>query len=192
MNPLISLPLVTQWVDSTSGLMVTRNRGSLVGNVVLGDGTTVGTMPTLIGGGRKGMTFGAGRYLKQSIVQSGTYSIVTIASRTVTAGSAYLVDARNSGGAGYFWHSGAQLESSSGTIYVDAVPSINPPFGQACVLACTGITLSAPAFMGIGVSNAIGNCWLGSMNTFETHPGTLTPTQLRAIGERMRSTLSLY
>ncbi len=67
MTALIDLPLTSIFVDG-SGNMVTSNRGSLLGTVQCGDGVTPATYPSLLGGGRRGVTFGTGntQYLRHS------------------------------------------------------------------------------------------------------------------------------
>ena len=113
-------------------LTYTRNVGSLQGRVQLGDGFTAATIPTMIGGGVRGINNGAvsGKWLQwMSPLAAGTYSFVATIRMPWTALAGFLFDARAGGGTGYLWTTGAALQSGDGTIYVDGVPSTALPTG---------------------------------------------------------------
>lgn len=186
MSALLWLPMRSQYVDPGSGLMVTENMGSLGGTVQCGDGATAGTFPTQRS--PRGASFDGGDYLQWlSPVANGTYSIIAFVQKMETgAAGRYILDARAGGGTGFFWDSGAGLASSSGTIYVDGLASTTLAYGQTAAVACSGITLAAPASLSAFIDNTIANGWLGSAWGLGLFPDTLTPTQVRDLSDRMR------
>jgi hypothetical protein len=196
MTALIDLGLTTMYADPTSGLIVTRNVGTLGGAAVCGDGVTAGTIPALIGGGRRGIVCASGKYLKGPIIPSGTYSVVIMLNKTTAlATNNFVFDFRSGGGAGYLYMAAGAptvLSPSTGTVYVDGVASTTLPYGSVAVVAVTGITLAAPVLSAMFISSALAESWVGNIHNLAIHPGTLTPMQLRAIGEKWRSTLTLY
>ena len=169
-----------------------RNEGRLGGTMSMGDGGTLATFPTLLGNGKRGVSFDGGDFMTyRTVVPSLTASPAMFVKRSTT-GTGYLLDARTSGGTGWILNTNGTLTTSSGALYVDGVASTTLPFGQPCVVSCVGMTLASPASLLFGVSYLAANYFAGTMYDFELHTGTLTPTQLRALGERYRATMNLY
>lgn len=187
-GPLLDLPLREWYYDALSKAQ-TRNAGLLGGSVQLGDGTTVGTFPTQIGGMQSGMSLNGSQYLQHlSALANGTYTVAMMLKRTV--GTRYLLDSRASAGVGWLLDTGGVLSSSSGTIYVDGQATTACPLGVHSVLA-SGITLSAPAKTVLFADNALANIWPGTAYHVAIYPGTLTATQARSYHERQMSLLSM-
>jgi len=85
-------------------------------------------------------------------LSSGVYSIVLWLNEQNSVENNYLFDARQGGGVGYCYinQAGPTLVKSSGTVYVDSVPTDNFSISAYHMAAITGITISAPAYLVIG------------------------------------------
>lgn len=171
--------------------MYTANEGSLKGKVQLGDGRTAATFPAQLAG-RRGWSFNGSGYALLAQPISGTYTFVALLTNRWVTGAKYILDARASGGTGYIWYSGApQLETSSGTIYVDGIQTTTLTPYKPSVVAVAGMTLNAPGNTALFTFNGVGAGWIGDAQQVGLFPGTLTPTQLRDIEYRMRAEANL-
>jgi hypothetical protein len=179
-----------QWDDVSvyEQFMYTRNRGSLGGKVQVGDGRTSTTYPTMLNlnkATQKGMSFDGGDHLLWTpIIPNDTYTMVALVTEDVV-GDYFLIDARASGGTGWVQFGSGSLAASSGTLYVDDIPSISLTSGQLHCIACAGITLFAPGGLSIMCSYTFFLKWVGKLYGFRLFPGTLTPRQLRDVRQRM-------
>ena len=172
--------------------MYTANRGVLGGKVQVGDGRTVGTFPTMLNTTktpRKGVNNIAFTYLTRTTpLTSGVYTVVALVQKMAAINQRYLLDCRDSGGTGWIaTDAGGVLISSSGTIYVNDVPSATLNFGELSCVAVTGITLNCPGSTAILNAGAGVSSWQGNCFGFMIFPGTLTPRQLSDVRQRMLS-----
>jgi hypothetical protein len=184
-----------QWDDLTRTPHInrTKNAGLLGGAVQLGDGLTPATLPTMIGGGVRGMRFLDTSHQRLALLgtlASSTYSVAFLLKRRTTGGN--LFDARTGGGVGYLYYSAGVLAASSGIVYVEDRATTTLDYGELALVSVAGVTISSPSALIIGENFAFSGGWNGDIHNFGLWPGTLTPTQLRSIGERWRATLNLY
>lgn len=185
-------------VEFYEQFLYTRNRGLLgttpaTSRVQCGDGRTAATFPTMANLNttpRQGFTTAAGQYVLSTIpLASGTYTVSMLVQKTSTLGSRYLLDCRDSGGAGFISiDAGGVLGSSSGTLYVNGVASTTLNLGALNHVACSGITLSSPGSMAILSSSTFGiSTWLGNCFGFRVDLGSLTSRQIKDVHQRMLS-----
>jgi hypothetical protein len=165
----------------------TPNLGSAGGRLDMGDGLTPATLPTRTPNTTAGFSFNGSQYLQwMSPLVLGTYTYCALVMRTGAA-TAYLLDARAGGGGGRMYWDGANLQASTGTLYVDDVATNVLPYGQVCLVSATGIALSAPSKIVLGATNALATPWVGNVLQQQLYPGTLTPMQLRDVKNRLLS-----
>lgn len=190
MQPLLDIPLYSQFAHPVSGLRVTANRGLLGGYVQCGDGATAGTFPTMLPltvACRKGMSFDGGDYLVYAnALASNTYTVCMLVQRTSSAGSKYLCDGRAGGGTGYLWiDAGSVLAASSGTTYVDDAASTSLPVGPLCFVACSGLSIAAPSGLYLASNFVAASNLVGNMYGVTLWSGSRTPRELSDIRQRM-------
>jgi hypothetical protein len=173
----------------------TNNSGSLGGRLDLGDGLTAASSPSQLGRLQcvnGGMGFNGSQYLQWlSPITSGTFTYCALVQRTEPAAAAhYILDARAGGGTGYVLdNGGGVIATSSGTVAVNdaygASGALTLPYGQFAFIAAVGITIASPSSLVLMARNDRTIGWLGNVFGQVLYPGTLTPTQLRDVKERL-------
>ena len=181
-SALIDLPLLSWYYDGSS-VAQTKNLGSLGGTAQVGDGTTVATFPTFLGGGKRGIILPGSKYLESSNVIASTTATIFLAANRTAAVTGYLADARASAGTGWILDTAGTLTASAGTLYVDGRASAVLPLGIHSV-CCSGLTLASVAKIVWGADNARANSWQGRLYSAKVFPYALTPTQIRSMHER--------
>ena len=167
----------------------TKNIGSLGGSVQLGDGLTPTSMPTFIGGGKKGIINGGtpNRYLRQTAMSlNGTYTVFFVANSATYAGATmYMMDCCEASGTGYIYKANTEnVIPSSGTAYVNGQLSPAMPFGQLCSVAVTGITINCSIIDWLIRFDLASSPWVGKIYSIQLFQGTLTQPQIKALHER--------
>jgi len=154
----------------------------------MGDGLTPATLPTMIGGGKRGWRSTVVSTCKARCdCQFDVYYVLSCVANSREQRE--LFDART-GAARVLWLTGTgggALGASSGTIFIEDVVSSVLPFGVPTLVSVAGITIVSPTSLMIGRTRSSRAVGIGKMFGYELHPGALTPTQLRAVGERLRS-----
>jgi hypothetical protein len=110
---------------------------------------------------------------------------VSLLIRRTLVGVKYLFDARFGTGVGYILDNSGTLLSPDGTFYVDGVASTSLTYGLLQHVVCSGMTLAATDKLVFGSYFGIGNSFQGDMFGCQVFPGTLTPTQLRDVRDRL-------
>ena len=228
-GPLLDLSLTSAFVDG-SGKMVTSNRGSLLGTCQCGDGVTPATFPTLLGGGRRGMSFnGIGASNQRLVCASqgqvlgaGDMSVVFTSIQRTAGDSGWAQIITNAVAAGFvcsLFYDGANhhIYTSSNAL----ATILDTPF-DAYMRQLTTVAVVRPAVGNTLVyvngnlvtSGNSGAVQVGDANlTIGTYPdpgiaarpmnadlfscrayvgALLTPTEIRALGDRDRATLNLF
>lgn len=163
----------------------TPNVGSLGGRLDMGNGINPPTLPSRTPNTTAGFSFNGSQYLQwMSPVTTNVFSYCALVMRTGAA-TAYLLDARAGGGAGRVYWDGANLQTDSGTLYVDDAAGNVLPYGQVKLVTCAGMTLSAPSKVVLQATNALATPWTGNVLGQVLVPGTLTPMQLRDVKNRL-------
>ena len=221
-GPLLDLSLTSAFVDG-SGKMVTSNRGSLLGTCQCGDGVTPATFPSLLVGGRRGMSFNTGdtQYLRHATFpalgnQGTLYALVYLSPLTISQAATHVVIEQAATPAGYasgcmldqegalyflYWGGGARVINAGAVLTPGIHCLVGTNDGSLCRLYLDGVLVGTPA-AAPGPSTATG-LYIGGDSAFSSlhnsnvfaarvFPYALTPTQIRALGDRDRAMLNLF
>ena len=215
---------VVQWDDAqlVPQLNVTRNQGLLQGTVQCGDGLTPATLPTMIGGGRRGIKTAAADHVylyhatmptlgaAGTIFQTWNLSPATLAEGAGTHVLASQGDngsyqngwliSQNQSNLVVYWGGAGAIITTAITPGLHSIAVVNN--GTVVTAYMDGRVIGTPAAPS-GVATQTGLYVAGTPAAFLTphtsslfdvkvHPYALTPTQIRSLHERSLSLLNYY
>ena len=230
-GPLISLPLTSWFYDPVSGKAVTKNDGLSADTVQLGDGSTVASFPSLLGSGRRGMSFANGTsWLDLGLTDrfertdpfslylfsfGGPVSIDTVDQALSYQGielflntnyiRARLTNTLNT--------NQCSKQTANGSVDANAIASVAMTYDGLSSAAglniyYNGVVLpssvtvdnlnatikNGKSMLACARHNGAGVTILGTgkMTAARVYPYALTPTEIRALGDRDRALLNLF